>query len=208
MAEDFRSPQRTRTVIVAGALASLWFAMLTVGAGAADGGLLALGYAADRPLIAHVARAFTFLGEGPVLILIAAAAAAWMLWLGKPRYGMAILVITLGGRLFVLLQKYGIGRLRPEDQEHLVPVSSPSFPSAHAANSMIVFVTIVLFLSATMPQKRLIVVCAVALSLLVGLSRVILGVHYPSDVVGGWAFGLLWVLLVIPLAERLAAPRR
>ncbi|HEU5482496.1 MAG TPA: phosphatase PAP2 family protein [Sphingomicrobium sp.] len=195
---------RWRVAIGAAVLALLWLAMLMVGAGPVDGRLLAAFYAGDRAAIAGVASVLTFFGDGPTLILIAVAAAAWMLWRGLPRHGLAIIAVTLLGRSLVDLQKYGIGRLRPEELDHLVPVSSASFPSAHAANSMIVYLTIALVLTAGLPRSRLAAGGAIALSLLVGLSRVILGVHYPSDVVGGWAFGLLWVLLALPLAERLA----
>lgn len=193
-----------RIAIPAAVLALLWFAMLTVGSGELDGWLLALAYGGDRPLVANIARAFTFLGEGPVLILISVGAAAWLLWRGSPRSGLVLIAVTLAGRALVQAQKYGIERLRPEELEHLVPVSSPSFPSAHAGNSMIVYLTIALVLARGARSGRLAAGCGIALALLVGISRVVLGVHWPSDVVGGWAFGLLWVLLALPLAERLA----
>lgn len=203
-------PERAKphhVAIPAAALAILWFAMLTVGSGDVDGWLLALVYAGDRPFIADIARAFTFLGEGPVLVLISVAAAAWMLWRRSARAGLAIVAVAMIGRALVQAQKYGIQRLRPEDLEHLVPVSNPSFPSAHAGNSMIVFLTIALVLGRGTRWGGIAIGCAIVLSVLIGLSRVVLGVHWPSDVAGGWAFGLLWVLLALPLAERLAAPK-
>lgn len=176
--------------------------MLTLGAGAADEYLLRFAYADGKAPIIGIARGITFLGEGETLILISVAAAALLLWRGLPRFGLALIAITLLGRLLVSAQKYGIGRVRPEDQAHLVQVQSPAFPSAHAANSMIVFLTIALVLTAGTRWAGPAAAVAVGLSLLVGLSRVVLGVHWPSDVVGGWAFGLLWVLIALPLAQR------
>lgn len=197
-----------RVAIPAAALALLWFAMLTIGAGEVDGWLLALAYAGDRPVVADIARAFTFLGEGPVLVLTSVVAAAWLLWRGSPRAGLALVAVTMVGRALIQAQKYGIQRLRPEDLEHLVPVSNPSFPSAHAGNSMIVFLTIALVLGRDVRWSGFAIICAILLALLVGVSRVVLGVHWPSDVAGGWAFGLLWVLMALPLAERLATRTR
>lgn len=204
-------PERAKphhVAIPAAALALLWFAMLTVGSGDADGWLLALAYAGHRPLIADVGRAFTFLGEGPVLILISVAAAAWLLWRGSPSAALVLVAVTLIGQALIQAQKYGIQRLRPEDLEHLVPVSNPSFPSGHAGNSMIVFLTIALILGRGSRWSGFAIICALLLALLVGVSRVVLGVHWPSDVAGGWAFGLLWVLIALPLAERLATGAR
>jgi undecaprenyl-diphosphatase len=115
--------------------------------------------------------------------------------------------VTLVGRGLVEAQKYGIARLRPEDEVHLVPVSTPSFPSGHAASSMIVYLTLALVLASGTRWKWPAVAAALVLSFCIGLSRIMLGVHWPTDVIGGWAFGLLWVLLALPLAERLAERR-
>ena len=73
---------------------------------------------------------------------------------------------------------------------------------------MIFGLTIALALAAGTRWERSAVAFAILLSLLIGTSRVMLGVHWPSDVVGGWAFGLLWVLVSFPLAMRLADRRR
>jgi undecaprenyl-diphosphatase len=67
---------------------------------------------------------------------------------------------------------------------------------------MIFYLTIALALTAGKPWHRAAVAGAILLSLLIGTSRVMLGVHWPSDVIGGWAFGMLWVLLTLRLAER------
>lgn len=200
-------PERSRPrqiAIPVVALAALWFAMLTMGAGGADSQLLALLYSGDQPLAAAIARTLTFFGEGEVVLLISVAAAACLLWQGRARSGLVLVAVTLTGRILIWAQKFGISRLRPDDEDHLVEVYSLAFPSAHAGNSMIVYLTIAILLAAGTAWQRLAAGTAICFAILIGLSRIMLGVHWPSDVVGGWAFGLLWVLIALPLAERLA----
>jgi undecaprenyl-diphosphatase len=200
-------PERSRPrhiAIPVVALAALWLAMLTMGVGGADSQLLALLYSRDQPSAAAIARALTFFGEGEVVVLISVVAAAWLLWQGRARSGLILIGVTLLGRALIWAQKYGIGRLRPDEEVHLVQVYSLAFPSAHAGNSMIVYLAIALLLTAGTPWQRLTAAAAICFAILIGLSRTMLGVHWPSDVIGGWAFGLLWVLIALPLAERLA----
>ncbi len=94
-----------------------------------------------------------------------------------------------------------IGRIRPAENQHLVEVQTLSFPSGHLANSMVVYVLLAVFLIRDEAKRRWAVGAAILLSLLIGTSRVLLGVHWPSDVAGGWAFGLLWVLAVVHWAR-------
>lgn len=203
-----KSAWPSRAGIAAALLVLLWFAMLTIGAGPVDGRLLALVYAGDRPVLAAVAKALTMTGEGPVLILVTVAAAAAQLWLGHPRRGFAVVLVPLVGRLLVDIQKYSILRFRPENEVHLVPVSTPSFPSGHSANSMIVWLVLAIVFFGDTRWRVPAIAAAATFALLVGSSRVVLGVHYPTDVLGGWAFGLLWVILAMPLADRLIDSRR
>jgi membrane-associated phospholipid phosphatase len=189
--------------IAAAVLAILWFEMLTVGTGSLDDGLLHFLYAGGHPLEVALARAFTFLGEAPVLVVIGFVAAGLLWATGRARVGIAVILVTLVGRGLVEVQKYSIMRFRPDDEAHLVMVSTPSFPSGHASNSMIVYLTLALVF-ASRRWKWPSVAAALLLSLCIGMSRVMLGVHWPTDVIGGWTFGLLWVLLALPAAERLA----
>ena len=92
--------------------------------------------------------------------------------------------------------------MRPDVEPHLVVVKTSSFPSGHAANSMIFYVALALVLTSGTRWHRQAAAGAMLGSLMIGASRVMLGVHWPSDVIGGWAFGLLWVLLTLRLAER------
>ncbi len=193
-----------RVVIAAALLALLWFSMLTVGARPADDAILRAIYAGGYPMLVGIARTFTFFG-GAVFLIALGFAFALLLWReGRGRYGLVVIAVTLVGRGLVEAQKYGIARLRPEDEVHLVPVSTPSFPSGHAASSMIVYLTLALVFASGTRWKWPAVAAALVLSLCIGLSRIMLGVHWPTDVIGGWAFGMLWVLLALPLAERVA----
>jgi len=176
--------------------------MLSVGAGPADDRLLASIYVGADSVLAPVARAFTFLGNWEVVIAVSLLGGLWLWAIRGWRYGLAVVLVTLVGRGLVTAQKYGIERFRPDDYDHLVHVSTPSFPSGHAAGSMIVYLTLALAI-ADSRWKWAAVAAAVLVSILVGISRMMLGVHWPTDVVGGWAFGLLWVMVALPWAERL-----
>ena len=184
-------------------LAAVWLAMLIGGAGPLDRSIYEAVYAGHRPLLVTIARIFTELGEPTVLIVAGFIVAAWLWWVGRGRFALALLLVVLVGRGLSEIQKYGIGRVRPDVEPHLVIVKTSSFPSGHASSSMIFYLTLALALTGGTRWNWVAAASAVVLSLLIGTSRVMLGVHWPSDVVGGWAFGMLWVLLTLRPAERL-----
>lgn len=200
-----RSHSRSASLQLAAAvvaLASLWLAMLLLGRGPLDRNLEQALYAGGHPALVLVARIFTFLGEPTVLIGAGFAVALWLWRQHRARFALALLAVILLGRGLSEVQKFWIARARPTLEPHLVVVKTSSFPSGHAASSMIFYLTLALAL-APRRWRRVAAVAAILLSLLVGLSRVMLGVHWPSDVVGGWSFGLLWVLVTLRRAERL-----
>ena len=192
---------RNLAIWAAAALTALWLAMMLTGTGPADRTLLHALYALDRPELRPWAILVTRFGAAKVLLALTVIGALWLLYRGKIRSVILLISITLVGRALIDLQKYGIGRLRPEDQVHLVPVKSLSFPSGHAGNSMLVFLSLALLVAP--PRYRMIaVMVALAASAAIGITRPMLGVHWPSDVVGGWAFGVAWVLLSLAAAQR------
>lgn len=183
-------------------LAAIWLAMLWFGGGPLDQRIYEALYAGHRPLLAAIARGFTALGEPTVLIGAGVACALWLWWAGRHRLAVVLVAIVALGRGLSEIQKYMIARPRPALETHLVLVKTSSFPSGHATSSMIFFLSLALALTAGTRWHRAAAAGAILLSLCIGLSRVMLGVHWPSDVIGGWAFGLLWVLLTLHLARR------
>ena len=192
-----------RLIAAVFALFAIWLAMLIGGTGPLDRSIYEAVYAGHRPVLLTIARIFTELGEPTVLIVAGFIVAAWLWWVGRGRFALALLLVVLVGRGLSEIQKYGIGRVRPDVEPHLVIVKTSSFPSGHATSSMIFYLTLALALTARTRWNWVAAASAVVLSLLIGTSRVMLGVHWPSDVVGGWAFGVLWVLLTLRPAERL-----
>lgn len=146
----------------------------------------------------------TELGDKKGIGLLALITVLW-LWIKKKDFaGMAALVlaVALGNEVSKLLKDI-IGRPRP-DAEHLVDVISLSFPSGHAMIGFIFYSLVAFFLyknAKTRAGKIIITVVACVLILLIGLSRIVLHVHYPSDIIGGYALGYIWVYFWILLYQ-------
>jgi undecaprenyl-diphosphatase len=181
---------------------AIWLAALFLGGAdaTADEGVRSALYAPRETALSNFAGMLSWLGNGVVLGAIAVAAAIYLFFTRRIRAAL-LLITVFTGRLLVELQKLLVGRDRPGVDEHLEAVTSMSFPSGHAANSMITFLTIALLVPIGQRNRAFSIGVALILSLLVGWSRIARGVHWPSDVVGGWAFGLLWVAVCIRLAS-------
>ena len=146
----------------------------------------------------------TALGSGTVLWVVTALAAGYLLTARKPT-SAAFLVIAVGaGMALNSLLKDLFVRPRPELVTHLVQVQTTSFPSGHAMNSAIVYLTIGGMLAQAEPDRALriyVIGAAILLTVLIGVSRVYLGVHWPSDVLAGWCVGAAWAGLCALIAR-------
>jgi undecaprenyl-diphosphatase len=143
-------------------------------------------------------RDLTALGGFTLLTGLSLAAVGTALLLRRPRVAATIVVAIAGGTLLSTMLKRGYDRPRPDLVSHDAVVSTASFPSGHSMMSAIVYLTLGTLLARAMPTRGLkvyVVALAVMLTLLVGASRVYLGVHWPTDVVAGWAVGAAWALL-------------
>lgn len=148
-------------------------------------------------------RDVTALGGTAVLTLLTLVVLAYLLMARKRATALLVLVSVGGGTLLSSVLKTAFNRPRPDLVAHIVEVSSASFPSGHAMMSAVVYLTLGALLARVEPEPRLKVFLlgvAVFLAVVVGLSRVYLGVHYPTDVVAGWTLGAGWALLCWLLA--------
>ncbi len=153
----------------------------------------------------------TALGGGTVLLLAVVLAGGFLAVQRRWLTLVLVVVGTTSGSIAVTLIKGLVARVRPPLDERLVAVSSASFPSGHAANSAIVYLTLALLLVQTVHghAARVYILAATAvLVVLIGVSRLYLHVHWPSDVVGGWVFGTIWALGWWALGRKLGADTR
>jgi undecaprenyl-diphosphatase len=151
-------------------------------------------------------RDITALGSSPVLSLFVFAVAG-ALAVRRQLHALALLLVaSASGLLLNELLKDLFARPRPPVDFHLTQVSHMSFPSGHAMLSAIIYLTLAAFLARLVQPRALklyFVGLASLLSLLVGVSRVYLGVHYPSDVLAGWTAGFAWALVCWTVASAL-----
>lgn len=154
-------------------------------------------------------RDVTALGSASVLTLVVLAVCGFLAMVRHWRSMLLVLGSTVSGAVLNGALKVFFARPRPTVVPHLVEEYAPSFPSGHAMLSAIVYLTLGALLAQLTPSRWLkayvLAVCLV-LTFLVGLTRVYLGVHYLTDVLGGWMAGLAWALLSALLAR--AATRR
>ncbi|MBO9603256.1 MAG: phosphatase PAP2 family protein [Novosphingobium sp.] len=153
---------------------------------------------------------FTSLGGTPVLTLITVASAGYLLVARRVETALFLVVAIAGGALASTSLKLLFSRARPELVQHLVEVTNASFPSGHAMNSAVTYLTLGALLARTEKSTAIriyLIALAILLTLTIGFSRVYLGVHWPSDVIAGWCLGGAWAVLC-SLAARTLQRRR
>ena len=163
-----------------------------------DIGLLTSVHGSILPGLIRPAQFVTALGGWQVLILLSIIGAAILYRRGERRNALYLVIFCLWGRAVVGIVKWLTDRPRPDFLDHLASSYSSSFPSGHAANATITYCALAILLA---PRSPLALGAALALSFIIGFSRLVLGVHWPTDVIGGWALGLIWAFALHRLIQ-------
>lgn len=156
--------------------------------------------------VEEMARDVTALGSGVVLTFVTLAVIGYLLLARKRGAALLVALSVGGGVLLSTALKFGFDRPRPDLVPHAVAVYTASFPSGHAMLSAASFLTLGALLMRVAARRRLkgyVMALAVLATVAVGISRVYLGVHWPTDVLAGWCAGAAWALLCWVIALRL-----
>jgi undecaprenyl-diphosphatase len=154
----------------------------------------------------EAARDITALGGHTLLGLLVLAVALYLAQHHRARTALFVVMAVGLGIGFSHLLKWGFDRPRPELVPHGQQVYTSSFPSGHSMGATLTFLTLAALLSRVEKRRRtqlFLLGMALGMSALVGLSRVYLGVHWPTDVLGGWTMGTAWALGTWLLANAL-----
>ena len=158
--------------------------------------------------VTHAVDDITALGGLTVLSLMTILAVTYLFLARQPAIALFTFLSILGGWLASNMLKLGVARPRPDIVPHLVEVNDLSFPSGHAMLSAVTYLTLGALLSRAQPYRStrmFLIAAAIFLTLIIGLSRMYLGVHYPTDVLGGWCAGAVWAAGCWMLARRFLA---
>ena len=145
----------------------------------------------------EAARDLTSLGSIIVLVIITLAVVGYLFLAGRSAVAWLTLIAVFGGIVLSDLLKLAFERARPDVVNPLARVFTTSFPSGHATLSAITYLTIGAVLARNQPSLTIslyFMSLAAFLTVLIGISRIYLGVHYPTDVLGGWCIGAAWAM--------------
>lgn len=148
--------------------------------------------------VQEMGRDATALGGNGFIVLLTVVVLGFLLMSGRRATAVFMVIAVTGGFVGSHLLKTLISRPRPDIVPHLSHVHTYSFPSGHAMISAVVYLTLGVITAMVVGRRRLkwyVLSVALLLTLIVGVSRVYLGVHYPTDVFAGWIAGLAWALL-------------
>ncbi len=152
-----------------------------------------IGSASVEAAVVHLSA----LGSDAVTTLVTLIAVAYFALADRRRYALLVAACAIGSGLWMSLLKALYNRPRPTVVTALDPPGGQSFPSGHSMISVALYLTLAVLIAGSLPQRRLrifVVAVGAGLALLIGLSRIYLGVHYPTDVLAGWTVGLAWAL--------------
>lgn len=149
----------------------------------------------------------TALGGYPFVLLLTLMVIGYLVLSQHYRHAIEVTLSVAGGAALVMGLKEFFGRARPEIVPPMYDVATWSFPSGHSSTAAVVYLTLGILIARYVDRKRLtlyVLAMAGLLTLIVGWSRIALGVHYPTDVLAGWTIGLCWALfswLVVNFTE-------
>lgn len=186
-------------------LAVVWFKVgLSIEADALRG--IALREGRSPGWVISLFQWVTWAGDASQRSIAMIAAGAWLLWQQRVRAALVMVIFpsVAGATSSILKQLYA--RARPDVVPHLDHFSNLSFPSGHATNAMAILLLAALLIPAH--KRGLWIALALAGGLTVGLSRILLGVHWPSDILGGWLWGAGFALAGYASLNRFGDARR
>jgi undecaprenyl-diphosphatase len=157
-----------------------------------------------QPGVTALMRDVSSLGGTVALTLVTVMAVGYLTLIGAWRRAVVLAGAALSGMLLVSQLKNGFSRLRPAAVDADMALASFSFPSGHACMSAVIFLMLGAWGACQrerQAERVYIGVMAAVMTLLIGVSRVVLGVHWATDVLGGWAFGAAWALAWLLLAR-------
>jgi undecaprenyl-diphosphatase len=149
------------------------------------------------PWVQEAARDLTSLGSIIVVSILTLSISGYLFLARKSAVAWLMIVAVFGGIALNDLLKVAFARPRPDLVYQAVRVFTSSFPSGHAELSAVTYLTVAALFAQTQSSFKIgfyFIALAAVLTILIGVSRVYLGVHYPSDVLGGWCIGAAWAL--------------
>ena len=165
--------------------------------------LKAMAFRAGRTpdIVISLAQWITWMGDAAQRTVLLVVCAAWLFWKKRPRAALVVAIVPILASVMSSFLKEAFARARPVVVPHLDHVTNLSFPSGHATNAAAAFLLIAFLVPGKSPSFR--IALAVFGALLIGGSRLALGVHWPSDVIGGWLLGFAFALAGFEIANQL-----
>ena len=172
----------------------------------------AFAFTLAHPTFADAARVVTNLGDGWTVTILTGVVAVALAFRREWLLGWWLVITVAGSALLSTIVKFSLERIRPDSAGELTSAHGFSFPSGHTQAATVTYVSVVLVVAWQMlrprhPARIASMAAVIAVVGAVGLSRIYLGAHWPSDVIGGWLSGSAWVLAATLVLVRLSASR-
>jgi undecaprenyl-diphosphatase len=167
-------------------------------------------FAVTHTVFVSVMQLISDSGSASAWVIVLAFVVLWLLWRQLPRLALFVVITTAGSSLLNSIVKTAVHRPRPVLIHPVAHQPGPSFPSGHAQAAVVGYAVLLLVFLPVLQGvwRRVAVTFAMRMVLAIGFSRIVLGVHYLSDVVGGYVLGAAWVAAMAAVFNALRADPR